>query len=95
MASSTYQGLGLSGKYRSSNFTPKNVAATACTPTYTPRDTTHYPSRVTPGGDTTVRPNNNYTGSALLGIGTMHKSNAVPVFSKEDAVAIREMKAGG
>jgi hypothetical protein len=26
-----------------------------------------------------------YTGDAMLGIGTLHKSNAVPVFSEEEA----------
>lgn len=26
-----------------------------------------------------------YTGTAMLGIGTLHKSNAVPIFSTEDA----------
>lgn len=26
-----------------------------------------------------------YTGSAIIGIGTLHKSNAVPIFSQEEA----------
>jgi hypothetical protein len=33
-----------------------------------------------------------YTGDKMLGIGTMHKSNAVPVFSKEDAVDMAKMR---
>lgn len=33
-----------------------------------------------------------YTGSNLLGIATMHKSNMVPVFRKEDAVEISQMR---
>ena len=33
-----------------------------------------------------------YTGTAIKGIGTMHKSNAVPIFSDEDAVAIATMR---
>jgi hypothetical protein len=33
-----------------------------------------------------------YTGSNLLGIATMHKSNMVPVFRKEDAEAISQMR---
>ena len=33
-----------------------------------------------------------YTGTKILGIGTMHKSNAVPVFSDEEAVAISTMR---
>lgn len=33
-----------------------------------------------------------YTGSNIVGIATMHKSNAVPVFSSEDAVEISKMR---
>jgi hypothetical protein len=33
-----------------------------------------------------------YTGTKILGIGTLHKSNAVPVFSDEEAIAIATMR---
>ena len=33
-----------------------------------------------------------YTGSAVLGVATMHKSNAVPVFSKDEASEISQME---
>lgn len=33
-----------------------------------------------------------YTGDQMLGIATMHKSNAVPVFSQESAQDIGKMK---
>jgi len=33
-----------------------------------------------------------YTGTKVKGIGTMHKSNAVPVFSDEEAVDISRMR---
>jgi hypothetical protein len=33
-----------------------------------------------------------YTGTAIIGIATMHKSNAVPVFSEQDAVDITHMR---
>jgi hypothetical protein len=33
-----------------------------------------------------------YTGTKIKGIGTMHKSNAVPVFSDEEAVDISKMR---
>lgn len=33
-----------------------------------------------------------YTGTKIKGIGTMHKSNAVPIFSDEEAVAIASMR---
>ena len=35
-----------------------------------------------------------YTGTKILGIGTMHKSNAVPVFSQEEAHEIATMRRG-
>lgn len=39
-------------------------------------------------------PINQYTGDAMLGIATLHKSNAVPVFSQEDAKSISKMRRG-
>jgi hypothetical protein len=33
-----------------------------------------------------------YTGTKVKGIGTMHKSNAVPIFSDDEAVAISQMR---
>lgn len=35
-----------------------------------------------------------YTGTAIKGIGTMHKSNAVPIFSDEQAIEIATMRRG-
>jgi len=35
---------------------------------------------------------NEYTGTKIKGIGTMHKSNAVPVFSDEEAIEISKMR---
>jgi hypothetical protein len=35
-----------------------------------------------------------YTGDAMIGIGQLHKSNAVPIFSKEDAIDISKMRRG-
>lgn len=35
-----------------------------------------------------------YTGDKVRGIGTMHKSNAVPIFSDEEAVEISQMRRG-
>jgi hypothetical protein len=37
-------------------------------------------------------PDKVYTGTAIKGIGTMHKSNAVPVFSNEQAEDIAKMR---
>jgi hypothetical protein len=35
-----------------------------------------------------------YTGEVMLGTATMHKSNGVPVFSKESIVEINTMRRG-
>ena len=50
------------------------------------RETPNYPSKVTPGGSCT-KPilGKVYTGTAMKGIGTLHKSNAVPIFTDEEA----------
>jgi hypothetical protein len=55
------------------------------------RDTKHIPSRDT-GGNAALAPAKVYTGTKVKGIGTMHKSNAVPIFSDEEAVAISTMR---
>lgn len=54
--------------------------------------TAHIPSRDTGGGSATVAPPKVYTGTKVKGIATMHKSNAVPVFSDEEAVEISKMR---
>ena len=51
------------------------------------------PSRVTEGGST-APVHKVYTGNKIIGIGTMHKSNAVPIFSDEQAVEISRMRRG-
>lgn len=43
-------------------------------------------------GVSTYRDSPVYTGTKVKGIGTMHKSNAVPIFSDEEAVAISSMR---
>lgn len=40
----------------------------------------------------TKSPEKVYTGSAIIGIGTLHKSNAVPIFSNEEARDISKMR---
>lgn len=51
------------------------------------------PSRVTEG-HSTAPVTKVYTGTKVLGIATMHKSNAVPVFAQEEAVEISKMRRG-
>ena len=46
------------------------------------------------GGIAAKKENPIYTGTAVVGISTLHKSNGVPVFSKEEAVEISTMRRG-
>jgi hypothetical protein len=45
-------------------------------------------------GACAVKPNPQYTGTKIIGIGTMHKSNAVPIFTDEQAKDISTMRRG-
>lgn len=47
---------------------------------------------VNTGGNALLKPSPVYTGTKMLGIGQLHKSNAVPVFSNEEAVDIARMR---
>lgn len=60
----------------------------------TPRITNdkNIPSLVTPGGDCNLKESPNYTGTKMLGVSQMHKSNAVPVFSDEEVKDISKMR---
>jgi hypothetical protein len=55
-------------------------------------NTNHIPSQGQSTGVAVLRPAPVYTGTKIKGIGTMHKSNAVPIFSDEEAVAISQMR---
>lgn len=56
--------------------------------------TAHIKSLSTTGGSATLAAPKVYTGTKVKGIATMHKSNAVPVFSDEEAVEISKMRRG-
>ena len=43
-------------------------------------------------GACTLAPKKEYTGNSMVGIATMHKSNAVPVFNHEQAEEISRMR---
>jgi len=58
------------------------------------RETPKIPSLPFTGAPCVKKPNPVYTGTKVKGIGTMHKSNAVPIFSDEEAVAIATMRRG-
>ena len=57
------------------------------------RNTTAHIKSVDTGlGNATLAPAKVYTGTKVKGIATMHKSNAVPVFSDEEAIDISKMR---
>jgi hypothetical protein len=56
------------------------------------RETPHIASLPFTGGPCVKAPDKVYTGDKIKGIGTMHKSNAVPIFSDEEAQDIAKMR---
>jgi hypothetical protein len=56
------------------------------------RNTTAHIKSVDTGGNAPLKPSPVYTGTKVKGIGTMHKSNAVPIFSDEEAHDIAKMR---
>ena len=56
------------------------------------RETVRIASQDTGWVACTTAANQEYTGTKVKGIGTMHKSNAVPIFSDEEAVEISTMR---
>jgi hypothetical protein len=51
-----------------------------------------HPSLNSGVGVATRAPDKVYTGDAMIGIGQLHKSNAIPVFKQEDAADIAKMR---
>ena len=56
------------------------------------RNTTAHIKSVNTGGNAVLKASPIYTGTKVKGIATMHKSNAVPVFSDEEAIDISKMR---
>ena len=56
------------------------------------RETPKIPSLPFTGAPCTKKANPVYTGTSIKGIGTMHKSNAVPIFSDDEAKDIATMR---
>jgi len=54
-------------------------------------NTRHIPS-VNTGGNAALAPAKVYTGSEMIGIGQLHKSNAIPIFKKSDAEDLAKMR---
>lgn len=83
-------------KYDTKTIVPKDQPLSATYSLGKPacRETPKIPSLPFTGGACTKKENPVYTGSAIKGIGTMHKSNAIPIFSDEQAVEIATMRRG-
>lgn len=64
-------------------------------PVVDPKRLTHnIPSVDTGQGLAAKRETQHYTGDAMIGIGQLHKSNGIPVFSKQDAHDLAIMRRG-
>lgn len=70
------------------------VSILSAAPAYRGSDQPRIPSKADSWDPCLKSPDKKYTGSAIVGISTLHKSNAVPVFSKEDAIDISKMRRG-
>jgi len=88
------QGIELEEKKRKRAMSAGNLSSTGYSLAIPAgRNTTaHIKSVDTGAGNATLAPAKVYTGTKVKGIATMHKSNAVPVFSNEEAVAISNMR---
>ena len=53
-----------------------------------------YPSMNTMRGNTAKKEPQQYTGTLIKGIAQMHKSNAVPIINKEQAIEVAKMRRG-
>ena len=60
------------------------------------RTNTHHIKSLDTGhsGPVSSKPAPKYTGSKMIGVGQLHKSNAVPVFCDQDAIDIARMRRG-
>jgi hypothetical protein len=83
------------GKYKSYGFRPRDVAWTPEVKFPHVRDAGPRPPSLNGGVDTGAgakTPAPLYSGVAMLGIATLHKSNAVPVFTAAEAKDISGMR---
>ena len=86
------QGLELEEKKRKRAMSAENLNTVYSLKIPEGRNTTAHLKSVNTGGNATLAPAKVYTGTMVKGIATMHKSNAVPIFSDEEAVDIARMR---
>jgi len=85
-------------KWKAMSKPTKGTISTTSIPSLTPppgRSTDKVPSlNLWITGAVNVKQSQQYTGDKIIGIGTMHKSNAVPIFTEEQAKDISTMRRG-
>jgi hypothetical protein len=86
------QGLELEEKKRKRAMSAQSLTSVYSLKIPEGRNTTAHIKSVDTGGNATLAPAKVYTGTMVKGIATMHKSNAVPIFSDEQAVDIARMR---
>ena len=86
------QGLELEEKKRKRAMSAESLTSVYSLKIPEGRNTTAHIKSVDTGGNATLKPVKQYTGTKIVGIATMHKSNAVPVFSDEEAQDIAKMR---
>jgi hypothetical protein len=86
------QGLELEEKKRKRAMSAESLTSVYSLKIPEGRNTTAHIKSVDTGGNATLKPVKQYTGTKIVGIATMHKSNAVPVFSNEEAEDIAKMR---
>ena len=82
----------LKNKYAPKKSLVKPKTTISLEPSLYVRETRKIASLGTGVGVATKAPDKIYTGTKMLGIGTLHKSNGVPIFSEEEAHDIAKMR---
>lgn len=81
------------GKWRSAGFVPRDEPSPVLKPAFVrPRGEDQRHSVSTGEAPAPAAAPKAYTGSAVLGVAPMHKSNLVPVFSPDEAVELARMR---
>ena len=86
------QGIELEEKKRKRAMSAENLNSVYSLKIPEGRNTTAHIKSVDTGGNATLTPAKVYTGTKVKGIATMHKSNAIPIFSDEQAIDVARMR---
>ena len=86
------QGLELEDKKRKRAMSAESLTSVYSLKIPEGRNTTAHIKSVDTGGNATLAAPKVYTGTKVKGIATMHKSNAIPIFSDEQAIDVARMR---